>query len=332
MKPGDLAIRDLGYSNTQVFIDFEKKGVYFVSRLKSDLKVYIKNENDDLEEFDLDKYLSKMKSNLCELEVYLKKDEQELRVRLIIEKVPQEIKESRLRKLKEKNQKKGRTTSKRSKLREGFTLYISNVPEKMIRFNHSQYESFRKSCPEAAKQLEKYTYERTGYIYIDLIKAKLLGELTIEKQIQELLLFEEVVILAPKGFRQIYSVRWQIELIFKNWKSNFDLEEVRVKNNENFAKCLIYAKLMYILISMKITFLAKSLLWKKERKEVSELQAGKHLKMMALTWMFFAIHAPFLIENMLRKTVKYLMSKCVKSKKKGALWPLEILQVLFLFI
>ncbi len=74
MKQGDLTIRDLGYSNIQVFIDLNQKGCYFVSRLKSDVKVYIKNDNSDLEEFYLDKHLLKMSHNFGELEIYLKKN------------------------------------------------------------------------------------------------------------------------------------------------------------------------------------------------------------------------------------------------------------------
>ena len=153
-----------------------------------------------------------------------------------------------------------------------------------------------------------------------------------ERKALKLVKEKEVVILEAKGFRYIYKVRWQIELIFKNWKSNFSLESIRVKNNEHLAKCLIYAKLMYILISTKITYLAKSLLWKEEKKEVSELQSGQHLKIVAFSWLFFSIYAPYMVVSMLKRAVKFMMNKCVKSKKKGELWPLEILQMINLFV
>ena len=332
MNPGDLAIKDLGYSNTQAFIDLDKKGAYIFSRLKSDLKVYVKNDKGDLKELDLDEYLAKMSQKLCELEVYLKKDDEKILVRLVIEKVPQEVKDNRLRKRNKANQKKGKQTSKRTKLREGFNLYISNVPAKMARFTRSEYEEFSKSYPETKKALEKYTYERTGYIYIDLVKYKNEETSVRERKALKLVKEKEVVILEAKGFRYIYKVRWQIELIFKNWKSNFSLESIRVKNNENLAKCLIYAKLMYILISTKITYLAKSLLWKEEKKEVSELQSGQHLKIVAFSWLFFSIYAPYMVVSMLKRAVKFMMNKCVKSKKKGELWPLEILQMINLFV
>ncbi len=332
MNPGDLAIKDLGYSNTQAFIDLDKKDVYIFSRLKSDLKVYVKDDKGGLKEFDLDQYLSKMSVNLCELEVYLKKDNQKILVRLVIEKVPQEVKDTRLRKRKEANQKKGKTTSKRTKLREGFNLYISNVPAKMARFTKSEYENFKKRWTEVAKILEKYTYERREYIYIDLVKGKEEVKLLKNKKCLKLIKEKEISILEAKGFRYIYKVRWQIELIFKNWKSNFDLESIRVKNNEHLAKCLIYAKLMYILISTKITYLAKSLLWKQEKKELSELQSGQHLKVIAFNWLFFSIYAPYMVVSMLKRAVKFMMNKCVKSKKKGELWPLEILQMIGMFV
>ncbi|BAH08258.1 transposase [Clostridium kluyveri] len=42
---GDLSLRDLGYFNFKDFEDMENKKSFYVSRLKPNIAVYIKNEN-----------------------------------------------------------------------------------------------------------------------------------------------------------------------------------------------------------------------------------------------------------------------------------------------
>lgn len=44
-KAGDLSLRDLGYFNFKDFEDMENKKSFYVSRLKANIAVYVKNEN-----------------------------------------------------------------------------------------------------------------------------------------------------------------------------------------------------------------------------------------------------------------------------------------------
>ncbi len=50
---------------------------------------------------------------------------------------------------------------------------------------------------------------------------------------------------------QLYRLRWQIELMFKNWKSLLDIHRVKVVKKERF-ECQLLAKLIWILLNWKI--------------------------------------------------------------------------------
>lgn len=86
---------------------------------------------------------------------------------------------------------------------------------------------------------------------------------------EELLPYEEI--------RLLYALRWQIELIFKIWKSVFDIDKVKQMNIFRF-ECYLYGRLMAILLSEKIQNLYKDYLWEEENLEVSEYKCAKILK------------------------------------------------------
>ncbi len=49
---------------------------------------------------------------------------------------------------------------------------------------------------------------------------------------------------------KLYNLRWQIEIVFKSWKTGFSLEKLTPAkcNNPNRIYCMIYLWLMYILL------------------------------------------------------------------------------------
>ena len=75
----------------------------------------------------------------------------------------------------------------------------------------------------------------------------------------------------------MYALRWQIELIFKIWKSVFDIDKVKQMNIFRF-ECYLYGRLMAILLSEKIKNLYRDYLWDVEEIEISEYKCAKILK------------------------------------------------------
>ena len=262
VQAGDLTIRDLGYFVIKTLHEINEKKAHYLSRLKLDTKVYQKNQNGELVELDLVKYIKTMPVDIEEIEVYLRSDKLLIKTRLVIEKVPNEVRDQRLRKINRSNQKKGKTTSEKTKLLQSVSLFISNAPSGL---------------------------------------------------------------LLKENFRKLYGIRWQIELIFKNWKSNFSINQV-TGIRECRVKCMIYVKLILIIINLRITFWIRNIVWIKSRREISEFRIAKQLLIYAKEWYRLILTEPMKVQNFLKDFVNFTIKHCIKIKQKNRFFPLEILE------
>jgi hypothetical protein len=75
---------------------------------------------------------------------------------------------------------------------------------------------------------------------------------------------------------QIYGIRWQIEIMFKVWKSVFKIDTVGNMIAER-ALCLLYGRLIWITLQMKLFKVYKMNIYGVSQKEVSELSAFKQM-------------------------------------------------------
>ncbi len=76
--------------------------------------------------------------------------------------------------------------------------------------------------------------------------------------------------------QKIYSLRWQIELQFKTWKSFMKIDAVRATKTHRFESHL-YGCLIFCLLCAKLMFFNKIRFWKNSNKELSELKVMKFL-------------------------------------------------------
>ncbi len=77
--------------------------------------------------------------------------------------------------------------------------------------------------------------------------------------------------------RLVYSLRWQIELIFKIWKSVFKIDKVKKMSIFRF-ECYIYSKLITILLTLHIQNKLGQFLWDEDEFELSPIKAAKLIK------------------------------------------------------
>jgi hypothetical protein len=84
-------------------------------------------------------------------------------------------------------------------------------------------------------------------------------------------------VMNPESIVDIYKIRWQIELIFKAWKSIFGLDNI---GQMKYARlmCLLNARLLLILINWETLMIERSNLYKKTGKLLSIYKCSKTLK------------------------------------------------------
>ena len=70
----------------------------------------------------------------------------------------------------------------------------------------------------------------------------------------------------------IYSLRWQIEILFKTWKSLFGIHEVKNIKKERF-ECHLYGTLIQLLLCSTLAFQCRRMLYMKHQMETSEYKS-----------------------------------------------------------
>jgi IS4 transposase len=213
----ELHLLDLGYFKIDHLQHLDEAGGFFVSRYKTGVNLYVK-ENGLYKQLEWTALLADLEKGIELPEVYLGKEEEKLKVRLIIERVPGEVAARRSRKQKRK---------------------IANQSKK-ARYNYQT---------SALKEL-LMDYN----IFITNTDA---GQLN-QEQVQ-----------------LYYRLRWQIELLFKAWKSVLELDKVGKMSIFRF-ECYLYSRLLVLLLSNQVENMLKKAA--DQDYEISDWKAIKYLK------------------------------------------------------
>jgi hypothetical protein len=204
VESADLILRDLGYYSLPTLSTFASSGAFFISRLGAKTNIIDPEKKEEISFIKL--YSEMLKGNITRTEkkVHVGKKER-MPLRLIVEIVPEEVYQKRIRKIEKENRASGYNTSDDYRARCHFNLFITNVE-------------------------------------------------------QETLSTDQILTL--------YKLRWQIELMFKNWKSICKIDEIQPMKYERFT-CLLYTKLIIIVVDLQIIWHLKKHFYNKKNKILS---------------------------------------------------------------
>jgi hypothetical protein len=211
IKPAGLYLRDLGYYSFDYFRQLEESDAYFLSRAKTNVTFYQKDKQGNYKKMSWEKYLPAKGETNDIAEVYLGSYKDKLRVRLVVESVPEAVS----KKLKEYAQKqKDKRVSEQRKAMCYYNVFITNAP--------------------------------------------------VEK-------------IATHQIRAVYSLRWQVEIMFKLWKSHYNIDKVKKMSIFRF-ECHIYAQLIVALLDFTLQQVMEPIFLNELERELSPIKATKLIK------------------------------------------------------
>jgi hypothetical protein len=88
----------------------------------------------------------------------------------------------------------------------------------------------------------------------------------------------------PKTVGIVYAIRWQVELVFKTWKSGTHLATL-TSTTKNSTLCYLYGRLLLIVLTFALCSPLRTTIWQTHQREVSLLKLVRHFQASAEQWL-----------------------------------------------
>jgi hypothetical protein len=250
----------LGYFKLHRLEQIEKAEAFYLSRLKFNVMVYIRQKQQYLP-LDVLKTQHRLQpGESITLQVYLGQKEK-LPARLILEKVPSAVADEKRRKLKADKQNKRKNISKERLAFCDVNAYITNATEEQL------------------SSVQAHNY---------------------------------------------YRLRWQIEIIFKAWKSVYKIDQIKKMKLQRF-ECINYGALLLIILTTQLLSYVRNYLFVVCKKELSEYKIFKVIKALLPSIHFAINNTPNDWKKFLNSLEVIVQRNCFKQKKRNKLTPFMIL-------
>ena len=127
--------------------------------------------------------------------------------------------------------------------------------------------------------------------------------------------------------RLLYTLRWQIELMFKIWKSIGEIDKVKKMKVERFEACL-FAKLIWIALNWQIMRRTVSYFFNCKNIEISPYKLFKTLKASLMEFKQVIVNGINNVISFIDEVMELSPRNHLSEKKKGAItWSYDVLRL-----
>ena len=132
-------------------------------------------------------------------------------------------------------------------------------------------------------------------------------------------------ILSTEIIHEIYSMRWQVEIMFKVWKSVFQIHRSKPVKIERF-DCHLYGKLIAILLSTIVVFVHRDEIYYEYGKQLSEYKAFVIVKSQLFEIKQAIFNNVFTLLNLFQLINEVFLRNGIKSRRKSKKTSLDIME------
>ncbi|WP_443662565.1 IS4 family transposase [Clostridium sp.] len=132
-------------------------------------------------------------------------------------------------------------------------------------------------------------------------------------------------IVDKEQLHDIYSLRWQMELMFKIWKSTFKIHDIKKVKLER-VQCFLYARLTALLLTSSIVSTGKKINSKENGKAISEIKSFAIVKGFFRKIRENIFKGELVLFKLLNRIITSILKYGKKSTKKGGKCTYSILK------
>jgi Transposase DDE domain len=124
---------------------------------------------------------------------------------------------------------------------------------------------------------------------------------------------------AAKTVATAYTLRWQVELVFRGWKSGLHVATITTTTKYS-TLCYLYGRLLLIVVTSALSSPLRVIVWQHER-ELSLFKLVRHCQAQADRWLQCLFQSPLQLVTFLSRlctTAERLVRKAVRNRRTSA--------------